>query len=523
MSLTRKQNVFLGWAITAGLLLFAIPVLLKPERYPSDDAFFYLQIAKNIHAGFGSTFHTFTPTNGYHPLWMLFCVAASYLSGGGNTAALTVTVLIQILLFTGMIYFAVKLNRYLKFQYLFIALPPFATFFLAIGIYGTEAHLHGFMLLASLYYFLNAKNERTVKNCAMLGISLALLFLARLDSAFLIIVICLALLWDALKNDRTRLASRLAVLLLPILLLGGAYLLYNYASYGHIIPISGAIKNSYPAPGGGFGALGMVGKIATLGALICMIFSFFSFANKERRIAYFVLGLGSLLLSGYIFLFTDHFTQWAWYYVGGIVCVMLVLITVWEVFAEKKLRHMSSAASLSIFSIMMVLGLSRCWSEYFNPTVDGFDPFQFQAITQVKFQLDVAERLRQTLPPHSGILMFDWPGMVAYYSDMNILPVDGLVNDFRYNDDIVASGIRPYLAGKHIRYWLGPLVSRDRSFYGFATTFSAEGEGEVHIYSPLYKTAAGSFYLKRANLVMRFKDTLRTDLVVENGLWRLDE
>ncbi|RME22092.1 MAG: hypothetical protein D6798_16635, partial [Deltaproteobacteria bacterium] len=39
-----------------------------------DDSFYYLEIARNIAAGRGSTFDGLQPTNGYHPLWMAICV-----------------------------------------------------------------------------------------------------------------------------------------------------------------------------------------------------------------------------------------------------------------------------------------------------------------------------------------------------------------------------------------------------------------------------------------------------------------
>ena len=36
-----------------------------------DDAYYYFKIASNITQGFGITFDTINPTNGFHPLWML--------------------------------------------------------------------------------------------------------------------------------------------------------------------------------------------------------------------------------------------------------------------------------------------------------------------------------------------------------------------------------------------------------------------------------------------------------------------
>jgi len=42
--------------------------------YLTDDAFYYFKTAQNITEGNGITFDGLSPTNGFHPLWMLFCI-----------------------------------------------------------------------------------------------------------------------------------------------------------------------------------------------------------------------------------------------------------------------------------------------------------------------------------------------------------------------------------------------------------------------------------------------------------------
>src|SRR5256885_14258752 len=54
--------------IGAFIIVFPIPMI-------SEDTFFYFKIAENLAAGLGSTFHGYTPTNGYHPLWLLLVTA----------------------------------------------------------------------------------------------------------------------------------------------------------------------------------------------------------------------------------------------------------------------------------------------------------------------------------------------------------------------------------------------------------------------------------------------------------------
>ena len=52
-----------SWVIdlaVAAAALYLLPAQLAPRRFPTDDSFFYLQVACNVVAGHGSTFNTVT-------------------------------------------------------------------------------------------------------------------------------------------------------------------------------------------------------------------------------------------------------------------------------------------------------------------------------------------------------------------------------------------------------------------------------------------------------------------------------
>ena len=63
--------------------------------------------------------------------------------------------------------------------------------------------------------------------------------------------------------------------------------------------------------------------------------------------------------------------------------------------------------------------------------------------------------MKKNLPAESGVLVFDQPGALGYYSDLRVLPVDGLINDFAYNEDIIRLGIVAYLRTKGVTYYVG--------------------------------------------------------------------
>lgn len=58
-------------AASLQLILISNPSRFLVGNILPDDAFYYFEIARNIAAGAGSTFDGATPTNGYHPLWMV--------------------------------------------------------------------------------------------------------------------------------------------------------------------------------------------------------------------------------------------------------------------------------------------------------------------------------------------------------------------------------------------------------------------------------------------------------------------
>ena len=75
-----ERNCF--WAIVIGTALQLMVVLVYYVYYYQlieglvpDDAFYEFQIGRNIANGLGSVFSEGEPTNGYHPLWVVFIVA----------------------------------------------------------------------------------------------------------------------------------------------------------------------------------------------------------------------------------------------------------------------------------------------------------------------------------------------------------------------------------------------------------------------------------------------------------------
>ncbi len=100
--MVRSRKAYIGAQL--GLFLLGISgalyAALTPANsmvnwYSTDDAYFYFKVAQNILAGHGSTFDQINLTNGFHPLWMLICLAVFGLSNINLLLPLRVMILIS--------------------------------------------------------------------------------------------------------------------------------------------------------------------------------------------------------------------------------------------------------------------------------------------------------------------------------------------------------------------------------------------------------------------------------------------
>src|SRR5258706_8088690 len=99
-----------GFPLGAALLLFAICLALWlagwgtqgfASAWPrfEDDAYYYLEIARNVASGHGFTADTLSPTNGFQPLWLWCLVAVAWLTSGDTTLLLTATQSLVVVIF----------------------------------------------------------------------------------------------------------------------------------------------------------------------------------------------------------------------------------------------------------------------------------------------------------------------------------------------------------------------------------------------------------------------------------------
>jgi hypothetical protein len=508
----EKAGTTLSVTATLLTLLLLLPALLRPSEFLQDDSYFYLQIADHIRAGDGSTFHGITPTNGYHPLWMGGAVAAVFLADGDRALTLHVVVAIQALLTLVTALLFHRLARAMELAYWLPGLAIVLSYLLGTGLYASEAHLNALLLTAGLWSLWQALGTARPRAWFLTGLLFGLAILARLDNLFVAAALCgLGVLHEP-KGTAT-IARRALPAMLGGALVLAPYLAFNAIQYGHLMPISGAIKSTFPAFDFDLDRLGAMGKLAAPFGLLALVIGAWLDDSPRRRVLWFGLGAGVVLHAVYVVGFTDHYTFWAWYYVSGVLAAALCAAWLpgWIAarLAPRRAADLVRPAAYAFALLMLAAGAGRAWLKAYNPLQLG--PFKIDIpVNEYRWPEEFAGWLRAELPPGSRLFTYDWPGAIAWYSGLPVLPMDGLMSDFRYNDELLTRGAQAYLCAHDVRYYFGLVEEGNET-------------AVVPVEAPLTRQPAGELVLRADALVVKVRDVVsRPDAALPFAVWRLD-
>ncbi len=205
-----------------------------------DDGFYYLKIAQHIAQGLGPTFDGLHLTNGYHPLWLLWLVAFFWLTPRAEAVLLWMFMAqcLSLAVSTGLVYLTARLltGRLAAI----LATLVWAEFAYKWALSGMEFHLQalGIAALGYVYgrWFAGTLPPSRYPYLA-LGLIASLTLLARLETVLLALCLGVWLGWRA--------PQRLWFFLLPVGLTVIAYAGFNVFWFGHIWPVSGAVKRTW--------------------------------------------------------------------------------------------------------------------------------------------------------------------------------------------------------------------------------------------------------------------------------------
>jgi hypothetical protein len=489
-SLTKQTSVLAIMEISiapAALAGFLLWMLGRPFRvgadllpYVQDDFYYYLQVARNLAAGHGSTFNGLVTTNGYHPLWLLLLTAACFFvhSLKGAIAFVAVSSFIATL----STYF---LSRRLLLdagcgRLVSIALALFsAAYALHLFTCGMEVTLAIPFILGFALALQHSFDRFTFGRCFWLGLLASLTVLARLDSIILLGLIGIFIFAQPTLRRKVGpvQVAGLAAGLVPL----GIYFAINRFVFSTWLPISGMAKQlkhgylpTWPAWHSLFmksaGQLLPVVLVAL--ALLSLPFFYHRLSSIQRAV------YPALLLFPFVYILLlsalSDWPLWDWYFYSfrpGL-CVAFALF-----FGATRIRALRSWAFGVLFMLIAIVYIQRTsWdgTEYII-TDSSRDVWNFSKT-------------------HPGIYaMGDAAGSVGYLLSDPVIQTEGLVMDRVFLKHIVQQeDLRDVLRDYHAQYYVTSTRKTYNGCYEAVEPFQA-GPASPHMRSTFCEAPLARF------------------------------
>jgi hypothetical protein len=234
--------------VVCGLWLLAAGGLMASGRalpLVADDAYYYFEIARNAALGHGFTFDGLAPTNGFHPLWAWILVpifrifptsefAPIYVALALSAVFMVATALLLVRLFAR--HGAPLSGEIAAYAWLF---NPFGV---SLALRAMEGPLNALLLAVSISTLdsVRGRGRYSVRDLAVLGVTVGLAMLARTDNILWLGTVGLVLAWDLVRRrvEPRRMASGLASIGAAILAVMSPWLLWNLAAFGTVVQSS---------------------------------------------------------------------------------------------------------------------------------------------------------------------------------------------------------------------------------------------------------------------------------------------
>ena len=433
--------VFLGYVY---VLLFGESV--RPAvSLASDDAFYYFKIARNIVRGEGCTFDGIAPTNGFHPLWMLCVLFVYWLTGTDLETPVRVALVLN-----GLLCIVTLLLLYrLVHDYVAPGLGLIAVTacllpnLLTAMTNGMETGLLLLLLVGLLWLCYNRNIHLPLtgaKSSLGFGALLGLIALCRLDSVFVLAAAaCLTALAPLIINVPVYISARALVLLFAgFAFVTGPYLAWNLLYFGHVMPISGAAKSSFPALRS---SLTLDGDMIIGAALLVSLMSLVLVVAADDyqrtrslrstfRSPLILLALACVLHFLHAFLFLAWGIYW-WHLVMYGISIAVALPLAVHRLTQRRPRW-RRPITISLVACLAALGVTMKAREL---SIKG---------PQHMGWLEAAQWARAHLPPDAVFALKD-AGLFGYFSDRRVINLDAKANGYQYLEHLRHDDVESYL------------------------------------------------------------------------------
>lgn len=263
---------------------------------PVDDAFYYQRIAWNLAHGLGFTFDGIEPTNGFHPLWVAVLALMSLLRLD-PTSSMRLALSIGVVLVRAAV--ALLARRYARVEGV-AAVMLTGFWFTKVFVNGMESALVTVLIALCLGAPRNAR--------ALWGLAGGALVLARFDAALFVLP------WLVHRRRAAPLAG----------LLGAAWAAYALLKFGHVLPVSAAVKygNLWPVAA-------LLAVAATAGALLPRAGDLWPLV--AYAIGFVLLGgwgeIWRMVPLGILCLIGASHVPWRWLRIGAVAWIAGAIVT----------------------------------------------------------------------------------------------------------------------------------------------------------------------------------------------------
>ena len=304
--------------------------------------------------------------------------------------------------------------------------------------------------------------------------------------------------------------------MLPILpgVLCEFYLGSNWV-YSHTLqPISGLLK-SHSLVDHALGA--NLPHTAIIGLLIIVV-SIAALAFMQRDRFFLTVELpfaaGVLCHAAYIVFRMSSETRWSWYYTSWILLASILLArTAALIFARLPFLTVPT----TIFCVLFLAGVG--YKQAYKKFYLGVSPVPSASFNESLYKQSGVRRA----------FAFDQPGMLAYYSDIKIVPLDGLMGNLEFQHDLATKGLKFVMESEQIDAIIsGPLPVNDvnkakmcdaifLSTEQYHCPLQSNGErttSAVDIYARMPSKFAGTLTLNPSALLWNQSDTV--------SVWRIN-
>lgn len=226
------------------------------RQWPTEDGYFMLTIARNLAIGRGfAVAGGEIPTNGTQPLTTLIWSGLFWAADGDRSGGVFLVLLLEVAISIATAYLVFALARHvfaLSARAESIAWLASAAWFASPLVVPNsmnclETGAYGMIAVAVGLVFIRESDELwSWKKTALVGVLLGVAFWVRNDACFLILAACLTHVWIGLPEGRDVVQARFTRTLVfgsISVLIASPWLIFNYVSFGSIMPVSGRAES----------------------------------------------------------------------------------------------------------------------------------------------------------------------------------------------------------------------------------------------------------------------------------------